>query len=118
MLDSLFMDQLHSDLERINRYNQNNDTRRVDYLVLTPSQDVNEIARRHAHELPRSMRVLLRMFGANSGASTLLLSYLLFERGFTRELIELGYRDACARSEEIHSFLALQNTRLYKATRA
>ncbi len=118
MLDSLFMDQLHSDLERINRYNLANDTRRVDYLVLTPSQDVNEIARRHAHEMPRSMRVLLRMFGANTGASTLLLSYLLFERGFTRELIELGYEDARARAGEIRAFLALSNARQYRATRA
>jgi len=118
MLDSLFMDQLHSDLERINRYNQHNETRRVDYLVLTPSRDVNEIARRHAHELPRSMRVLLRMFGANSGAGTLLLSYLLFERGFTRELIDLGYQDARARGEEIRSFLALENARQYRAPRA
>jgi NTE family protein len=118
MLDSLFMDQLHSDLERINRYNQHNETRRVDYLVLTPSRDVNEIARRHAHELPPSMRALLRMFGANSGASTLLLSYLLFERGFTRELIDLGYQDARARGEEIRSFLSLENSRQYRPSRA
>ena len=48
MLDSLFMDQLHSDLERISRYNEDpNDARRIDCLVLTPSQDLSEIARRH-----------------------------------------------------------------------
>ena len=49
---------------------------------MTPSRDVNEIARRHARELPRSLRALLRTMGANNAASTLLLSYLLFERGF------------------------------------
>jgi NTE family protein len=115
MLDSLFMDQLHADLERISRYNENNDMRRIEFLVMTPSRDVNEIARRHARELPRSLRALLRTMGANTAASTLLLSYLLFERGFTRELIALGYADARARADEIRAFLALENARRYRA---
>jgi len=82
MLDSLFMDQLNADLERISRYNEANDGRRIEFLVMTPSRDVNEIARRHVRELPRSLRALMRMMGASStAAGTLLLSYLLFERG-------------------------------------
>jgi NTE family protein len=109
MLDSLFMDQLRADLERIGRYNEANDSRRVEFLVMTPSRDVNEIARRHRGELPRSLRALLRTLGANNSAGTLLLSYLLFERGFTRELIALGYEDARARADEIRAFLALGN---------
>ena len=114
MLDSLFMDQLHADLERINRYNESNDKRRIEFLVMTPSQDVNEIARRHAHELPRSLRALLHTMGAN----TLLLSYLLFERGFTRELIALGQQDARARADEIRAFLELEKAHQFRATRA
>jgi NTE family protein len=82
---------------------------------MTPSRDVNEIARRHARELPRSLRALMRMMGANNAANTLLLSYLLFERGFTRELIDLGYEDARARGEEIRAFLALENARQFRA---
>jgi NTE family protein len=116
MLDSLFMDTLNADLERIGRYNESNDKRRVEFLVMTPSQDVNKIARRHARELPRSLRTLMRTMGANTAASTLLLSYLLFERGFTRELIALGYADARARAAEIRAFLALENARQYRAT--
>jgi NTE family protein len=116
MLDSLFMDQLHADLERISRYNENNDSRRVEFLVMTPSRDVNEIARRHARELPRSLRALMRMMGGSNTPSTLLLSYLLFERGFTRELIALGVEDARARADEIRAFLALKNARQYRAT--
>jgi NTE family protein len=115
MLDSLFMDQLHADLERISRYNENNDTRRIEFLVMTPSRDVNEIARRHRNELPRSLRALLRTLGANNSAGTLLLSYLLFERGFTRELIALGYEDARARADEIRAFLALQKAHRHRA---
>ena len=118
MLDSLFMDQLHADLERINRYNASYGLGRIEWLVLTPSQDVNEIARRHARELPRSLRALLRTLGATNSASTLLLSYLLFERGFTRELIAMGYNDARARGDEIRAFLALENARQFRTTRA
>src|ERR1700674_4535403 len=116
MLDSLFMDQLHADLERISRYNETSDARRIEYMVLTPSRDVNEIARRHAKELPRSLRALMRTMGGSSAASTLLLSYLLFERGFTRELIALGVEDARARADEIRAFLELESARQYRAT--
>jgi NTE family protein len=117
MLDSLFMDQLHADLERIKRYNQNAELRHIDTLVLLPSRDVNDVARRHARELPRSLRALLRTLGANNAASTLLLSYLLFERGFTRELIAMGYEDARARTEEIRAFLCLETPKRRGSTR-
>jgi NTE family protein len=46
--------------------------------------------------------------GANNSAGTQLLSYLLFERGYTRELIALGQSDARARAAEIRKFLALE----------
>jgi NTE family protein len=117
MLDSLFMDQLNADLERISRYNETNEAHRIECLVLTPSRDVNEIARRHARELPRALRALMHTMGASNAASTMLLSYLLFERGFTRELIALGVEDARARADEIRAFLALENARQYRATR-
>jgi NTE family protein len=116
MLDSLFMDQLNSDLERINRYNEATGSRHIEALVLTPSRDVNEIARKHAKELPRALRAVLRIFGANSSASGLLLSYLLFERGFTRELIALGYQDAKARAGEIRQFLNLEHAHHFRRT--
>jgi NTE family protein len=117
MLDSLFMDQLTSDLERINRYNQAEGMRHIDALLMTPTRDVNEIAHRHAGELPRALRALMRIFGASSSASGLLLSYLLFERGFTREMIELGYNDALARAAEIRDFLQVTHAHQFRATR-
>jgi NTE family protein len=115
MLDSLFMDQLNADLERISRHNENNEAHRIACLLMTPSRDVNEIARRHAHELPRSLRALLRTMGGSTAASTLLLSYLLFERGFTRELIDLGYQDARDRADEIRAFLGAEDARQFRA---
>jgi NTE family protein len=115
MLDSLFMDTLNANLERINRYNDRAGMRPIDTLVLTPSRDVNEIARRHLRELPRALRTLLRALGAHNSANSLLLSYLLFERGFTRELIEMGYQDAKTRAGEIREFLQLEHARQYRA---
>jgi NTE family protein len=116
MLDSLFMDQLHSDLEQIKLYNEHPGLRHIDTLVINPTQDVSEIARRHRNELPVSLRVLLRTLGANNSAGTQLLSYLLFERGYTRELIALGHRDARERADEIRAFLALEYAPRYRAT--
>ena len=115
MLDSLFMDTLNANLERINRYNESAEMRPIETLLLTPSQDVNEIARRHLKELPRALRTLLRALGAHNSANSLMLSYLLFERGFTRELIDLGYQDAKARAAEIREFLQLERAHQYRA---
>jgi NTE family protein len=118
MLDSLFMDALLTDLERIKLYNENEGMRQIESLLITPTRDVNEIARRHIGELPRSMRTLLRALGAHNSASTLLLSYLMFERGFTREMIDLGYEDARARAVEIRAFLRVGEARKYRSSRA
>jgi NTE family protein len=117
MLDSLFMDTLNASLERINRYNESADMQPIDTLVITPTRDVNEVARRHVDELPRALRTLLRALGAHNAPNSLLLSYLLFERGFTREMIDMGSADAKARSAEIRDFLQLENARQFRAAR-
>ena len=115
MLDSLFMDQLHADLEHIKVYNERPGARRIETLVVTPSRDLSEIARRHRHELPMALRALLRTLGANNSAGMQLQSYLLFERGYTRELIALGQSDAQERAAEIRQFLALEHAPRYRA---
>jgi NTE family protein len=115
MLDSLFMDTMNASLERVNRYNESADMRPIDTLVIMPTRDVNEVARRHVVELPRALRTLLRALGAHNSPNSLLLSYLLFERGFTREMIEMGYEDAKARAGEIRDFLQLESARQFRA---
>lgn len=119
MLDALFMDGLSADLERLARINtmlsQLPDTsvegdegplRSIDAFVMLPSQDVREIAQRHIHEVPRPVRLLLKGLGAMNRGGMQLASYLLFESGYTRELIQLGYDDAMARKDELLRFLA------------
>jgi NTE family protein len=117
MLDSLFMDTLNASLERINRYNESPGMQPIDTLVITPSRDVNDVARRHMNELPRALRTLLRALGAHNAPNSLLLSYLLFERGFTREMIEMGYQDAKMRAGEIRDFLQLEQAHQFRAAR-
>jgi NTE family protein len=105
MLDSLFWDGVYSDLDRIRAFNQFGAPRQIEPLVIRPSENLSVMAARHVNELPRSLRVLLRTMGAGNASGTQLLSYLLCEGAFTRELIELGVRDALARATELRAFL-------------
>jgi NTE family protein len=56
--------------------------------------------------LPTGVRALLRGFGSSRGTGGNLPSYLLFDRGYCRNLLALGYADTLARREEIGAFLA------------
>lgn len=118
MLDTLFMDGLYTDLERITRINelvdvieagQGDDTavryRPIDTMLIVPSRDLREIAHRHRKELPLSIRALLRGVGGSRPGENRLLSYLLFEQAYTRELIDLGYQDAMACKQELLDFV-------------
>ena len=116
MLDALFSDGLYSDLERLNQINDllrqigpiktaHSVLKPVDLLVILPSRDLSEIAREHVNSLPRTLRVLLRTMGAMNTGGGELMSYLMFEGSFTRDLISLGYKDAMDRSGEIMRFM-------------
>ena len=77
----------------------------VDVLVMTPSEPLDAIALRHVRSLPAPIRFLLRTVGAMRRGGANLASYLLFEQGYCRELITLGYHDTMKRREEVEAFL-------------
>jgi NTE family protein len=117
MLDLLFNDNLNEDVERLRRINntlsllppekaKESSLRTVEVLIVQPSQDMGEIAKRHVKEIPWTIRGLLRGAGA-WGSGWRVPSYLLFEPGFCGELIDLGYKDATARKDEIAAFLSI-----------
>jgi NTE family protein len=119
MLDTLFMDGLYSDLERITRINQLIDAvppelqsdsiaqmRAIDTMLIVPSEDLRVIAHRHRAELPFAIRALLRGVGGSSPGENRLLSFLLFEKAYTRELIKLGYHDAMQVKDELLDFVS------------
>ena len=72
--------------------------------MISPSQPLERIAVRYLQELPRSVRFLLRGIGAMNRNGSNLASYLLFEEGFCRALVDLGYRDTLVRSGEVLEF--------------
>ena len=117
MLDTLFMEGLHADLERVERTNALLDhlqgcpmplgLRRVQTLLMLPRSDPRDIAIAHRNALPRTLRALLRILGVAGERGGRLMSYLMFEAPYTREMIRLGEQDAEARRAEIISFLGL-----------
>ncbi len=121
MLDTLFMDGLYSDLERMTRmnllidsavYDQNTGlfpkVRPIDTMVVLPSRDLREIAVDCREEMPRPVRALLRGVAGRNANEGRLLSFLLFEQAYTRELIKLGYNDALQVKEQLTRFITGQ----------
>jgi len=118
-LNSIFLDSLMVDIERLERINRTVRLippdklreaqlalRPVKVLFITPSQPIERIAARFLHELPSTVRFVLRPTGALNRSGSNLASYLLFEESFCRALIELAYKDTYAREEEVREFFS------------
>lgn len=119
-LSSIFLDSLAVDIERMQRINQTLSAippelraqagiplRPIKTLVIAPSEPLDRIAAEHAHALPAAVKVVLRGVGAMNRNGGALTSYLLFEKPYTRALIDLGYADTMARDSEVGDFLQL-----------
>lgn len=116
MLNGLFLDNLDRDIELVNRMNdiarllsmwkkRHAPWRPIETLHLRPSANIAEMAQAQYTTMPGLLRILLNVLGAQSHSGDL-LSFLLFEKEFTRELIDLGYNDTLASSEAVKAFFA------------
>jgi NTE family protein len=119
VLNSIFLDSLAVELERLQRINRtislvprerlaanNISLHYVDVMMLSPSVQLSKIALGYVRHLPRPIRFLLRGVGATSRNGANLASYLLFESAFCRALIDLGYSDTLARRDEVLAFFS------------
>lgn len=118
-LNSIFLDSLEVDVERVQTVNRlvaamsdearrNTGLKEVELLIMQPSTSIDRIAGQFMAELPWTIRLLLRLIGATpNGGSTALVSFLLSEHRFCRVLIDLGYRDAMQRKDELRRFFRL-----------
>jgi NTE family protein len=119
-LNAIFLDHLDTDLDHLHRMNEllhaygrtgaphtpvSEPMRQVSALAVSPSEDLALVARRFAHRMPRVLRWLMEGLGTPDAESADLMSYLLFDGAFTRALVDIGYRDAGARIDEIEAFL-------------
>jgi len=114
IFDNLFMDSLDADIERMRRINHTigetrdkrvefMDTalRQIEYLMIAPSRDIREIVERYVGNFPLSVRILLMGIGAMAHEGRPLMTYLMFDAPYCKELIELGYGDAMAARDQI-----------------
>ena len=119
-LNAIFLDLLDADVEHLERLNEivlsgklnlkkmaeiNEPIRTVTPLVVAPSQDLGNMAGDYSHKLPAPVRYLMAGLGTRMTTSADLVSYLLFDTDYTKALIDLGYKDASEKIDEIESFI-------------
>ena len=117
LLNAVLLDSVEQDVLRIQRINelvqladpnirQSQNLKNIKAICISPSQDIGEIARHQAHHLPRLLRMTISTFGHLDEASEI-LSYLLFNPQFCRQLIDMGYQDALTAKDSIYNFFEL-----------
>ena len=118
LLNAVFLDSLETDIERSERINNTlslmteeqrllhpSSLKQIPILALRPSQDLGQLAKGTLKEFPGLIRFLLKGVGAKEDKGWDLLSYLAFEKAYTTQLAELGYRDTLERKIEIQQFM-------------
>lgn len=118
MLNSIFLDSLDADLERMERINRTirsmteeqrrnhpNQLREVPIYAVRPSEDLGKMAGGAFKEFPQSLRYVLRGIGGSHEKGWDLLSYLAFEGDYTSKLLKLGYDNVLAESDKIRAFM-------------
>lgn len=77
--------------------------RPIKTLYIRPSIEIADIAQAQYHHMPKLLQFMLNLLGAKSHSGDL-VSFLLFEQSFTKELLALGYEDGLREKEQILEF--------------
>jgi NTE family protein len=121
IMNSSFIDSLEADIERLTRINrtlnlipdevrkQHSTLKHIDTLVISPAAEIlDTLALKHAALLPKSIRLFIKGSEAAKNTDSSVLSYLLFEAPYCRDLMNLGYHDALHRRLEIQRFFGIE----------
>ena len=101
-----------SELNRALGTEEDRDLKRIEDLVIRPSDDLGVLAADVVRDDPELdfgpfLGLLQRLTGAGSTAREAdLLSYLLFDESYARRCIDIGHRDAESRADEIAAFFS------------
>lgn len=116
ILNGILLDGLDTDIERLTRINatlgrfgenqipEDLPLRPVETLVITPSSILSEHATDKFSLLPKTIQFFINGIGGKSDSSDL-VSYILFEGAYTKELYQLGLKDVLDQKEDILEFI-------------
>jgi NTE family protein len=120
LFNVMFLDHLATDIEHLERLNEllnnghiselgNNEEyermRPLTTCLVTPSVDLSQLAEQHQKDMPYLIQYFVSSLGRDAASCADLMSYLLFTPRYTNDLIEIGYKDASERIDEIENFL-------------
>lgn len=118
VMNSIFLDSLEADIERLDRINntvslipenilkqKNIGLRKVESLLISPSEDLGDMAQPYISHLPFTLRLLLGNVSTRKEQGSSLVSYLMFQKDYCRSLIRLGYKDAMSQRDKIEHLL-------------
>ncbi len=118
LFNVMFLDHLTTDIEHLERLNQLlvcgkiqrsgegcEQIRPLKSLLITPSVDLSKLADQYRRTMPALIQYFVNSLGRDAASCSDLMSYLLFSSEYTTALVEIGYRDASTRIDEIENFL-------------
>ena len=113
IFNAIFLDVFDNDALRLERINtlieysteeHDHKLEPVKLLLLRPSENLGKIANQFEPNLPRTFRFMTRGLGTKETRSNDLLSMIMFQQDYISAMMDLGFRDAESRLDELNSF--------------
>jgi NTE family protein len=119
LFNAMFLDHLATDMEHLERLNQLLSSGQISQLeiegcermqplasfVIAPSVNLSQLAEQHRKDMPYLVQYFVNSLGRDAASCADLMSYLLFTSKYTSALVDIGYKDAGKRIDEIETFL-------------